>query len=281
MGHLGLTHDWSTIQAIHDAVGKDGRCLQVARGGTGAVARRRRGRDRRRVPRRRAGRPRPGHRGRRRVGVLGPGQRRCHRQRRDRPDTLRGESDRIALLDGQPVPGQIGREVAQYATWWRRLVTDPVDGHLLDYGRTTYLPEKLRRFVLARERCLPRPVLHEPGRVPHADGPRRGVPARSERRSQLRADSARPATSSRPPATPTSPTPGPTAPAPGSPPGARPSTSPSDPSSRSTRIHHPCNRNHRHPTTRHRSDPTQFVGLQACSGDAVIPGVDHDLDPVP
>ena len=55
-------------------------------------------------------------------------------------DTLRRESDRIALLDGQPVPGEIGREVAQYATWWRRLVTDPVDGHLFDYGRTAYLP---------------------------------------------------------------------------------------------------------------------------------------------
>ena len=66
-------------------------------------------------------------------------------------DTLRRESDRIALLDGQPVPGEIGREVAQHATWWRRLVTDPVDGHLLDYGRTTHLPEKLRRFVLARD----------------------------------------------------------------------------------------------------------------------------------
>jgi len=66
-------------------------------------------------------------------------------------DTLRGESDQIAILDGQPVPGQIGREIAQHATWWRRLVTDPVDGHLLDYGRTTYLPDKLRRFVLARD----------------------------------------------------------------------------------------------------------------------------------
>jgi hypothetical protein len=66
-------------------------------------------------------------------------------------ETLRGEADRTAILDGQPVPAEIGREVARFATWWRRLVTDPVDGHLLDYGRTTYLPEKLRRFVLARD----------------------------------------------------------------------------------------------------------------------------------
>ena len=54
-------------------------------------------------------------------------------------------------MDGQPVPAEIGREVAQFATWWRRLVTDPVDGHLLDYGRATYLPETLRRYVLARD----------------------------------------------------------------------------------------------------------------------------------
>ncbi len=66
-------------------------------------------------------------------------------------DTLRGEADRIALLDGQPVPGEIGREVARFGSWWRRLVTDPVDGHLIDFGRAQYLPEKLRRFVFARD----------------------------------------------------------------------------------------------------------------------------------
>jgi len=35
----------------------------------------------------------------------------------------------------------------------RRLVTDPVTGHLLDYGRTTYdIPEQLRRYLIARDR---------------------------------------------------------------------------------------------------------------------------------
>ncbi|HEY5136630.1 MAG TPA: DUF222 domain-containing protein, partial [Candidatus Nanopelagicales bacterium] len=151
MGYLGLTHDWSTIQAIHDAGSADGRCLQVQRGGTGAVA----------------------------DGVEDATADACRADALaarvlgqvhddgsvswDRDNvavtvnvvidlaTLRGESDQIAILDGQPVPGQIGREIAQFATWWRRLVTDPVDGHLLDYGRTTYLPDKLRRFVLARD----------------------------------------------------------------------------------------------------------------------------------
>ncbi|WP_239374834.1 MULTISPECIES: hypothetical protein [unclassified Frankia] len=44
---------------------------------------------------------------------------------------------------------------------WRRLVTDPVDGKLLDYGQTTYRPPAdLTRFV--------RPVL---GRSYHAPTP--------------------------------------------------------------------------------------------------------------
>ena len=35
----------------------------------------------------------------------------------------------------------------------RRLVTDPVTGHLLDYGRTTYeIPDRLRRYLVARDR---------------------------------------------------------------------------------------------------------------------------------
>jgi hypothetical protein len=65
--------------------------------------------------------------------------------------TLRAEADRHALLDGQPVPAEIGRELAGYARAFRRMVTDPLTGHLLDYGRTTYLPAPLRTYVLARD----------------------------------------------------------------------------------------------------------------------------------
>lgn len=68
-------------------------------------------------------------------------------------DTLRGEADRPGLLDGEPVPASVAREVAGIATRWRRAVTDPVTGHLLDYGTEQYLPEKLRDFVLARDLC--------------------------------------------------------------------------------------------------------------------------------
>jgi hypothetical protein len=66
-------------------------------------------------------------------------------------DTLRAEADRACLLDGQPVPARIGREIAGYASAFRRMVTDPLTGHLLDYGRTTYLPAPLRTFTLARD----------------------------------------------------------------------------------------------------------------------------------
>lgn len=66
-------------------------------------------------------------------------------------ETLRGEADRMALLDGEPVPAAVGREIADGARMWRRAVTDPVSGHLLDYGTEQYLPDRLRRFVLARD----------------------------------------------------------------------------------------------------------------------------------
>lgn len=68
--------------------------------------------------------------------------------------TLRHEAANPVLLNGEPIPAQQGRELLAFAAWWRRIVTDPVDGHLLDYGRDTYLPRPLRDFVLARDgRC--------------------------------------------------------------------------------------------------------------------------------
>ena len=68
-------------------------------------------------------------------------------------DTLRREADRPGLLDGEPVPASLAREVASIATMWRRAVTDPVTGHLLDYGTQQYLPARLRDYVLARDLC--------------------------------------------------------------------------------------------------------------------------------
>ena len=50
------------------------------------------------------------------------------------------------------MPAEIAREVAGFARSWRRVVTDPVDGHVLDFGRTVYLPDRLRAYVFARDR---------------------------------------------------------------------------------------------------------------------------------
>jgi hypothetical protein len=44
------------------------------------------------------------------------------------------------------------RLAADESGTWRRLVTDPLTGALLDYGRTTYRPPKdLAEFVIARD----------------------------------------------------------------------------------------------------------------------------------
>jgi hypothetical protein len=50
-----------------------------------------------------------------------------------------------------PIPAPLAREIAAQGTW-RRLLTDPVSGTLLDHGRTTYLPPAgLADFVRARD----------------------------------------------------------------------------------------------------------------------------------
>jgi hypothetical protein len=54
-----------------------------------------------------------------------------------------------------PIPSAVARSLAADATW-RRMVTDPVTGHLLDYGTTTYTPPQvLRDYLLAAHpRCV-------------------------------------------------------------------------------------------------------------------------------
>ena len=94
-------------------------------------------------------------------------------------DTLRHEAAHPALLDGTPIPAQMGRDLAKGAAAWRRMVTDPVTGHLLDYGTRTYLPDALRTYVLARDGgCrTPHCGTRSPRRVqmdhaiPYPDGP--------------------------------------------------------------------------------------------------------------
>jgi hypothetical protein len=67
-------------------------------------------------------------------------------------DTLLGGNDLPALLRGYgPITSEAAREIAKDARW-RRLVTDSMDGTLLDVGTTTYRPPKrLERFVKTRD----------------------------------------------------------------------------------------------------------------------------------
>jgi hypothetical protein len=163
MGYLGLVHDWTTIAAIEQTVRADGRRLQKARraadheardlnGGTASEA--------------------DGHEGdetadacradalaARLLGEVGAHGEITWEREKPRAEvqvvvdlaTLRGEVENPCLLDGMPVPADLARHLAGYATAFRRLVTDPVTGHLLDYGRRVYLPDPLRTYVLARD----------------------------------------------------------------------------------------------------------------------------------
>jgi Domain of unknown function (DUF222)/HNH endonuclease len=66
--------------------------------------------------------------------------------------TLIGADDQPAELVGYgPIPADLAREVAADAVW-HRLITDPLSGALLDYGRRTYHPPAaLADFVRARD----------------------------------------------------------------------------------------------------------------------------------
>ncbi|MFC6237624.1 HNH endonuclease [Longivirga aurantiaca] len=66
-------------------------------------------------------------------------------------DTLQGLQDRVALINGQPAPAGIARDHAAWATFLRRVVTDPVDGWVKDHGTTVRVPPALRRHCIARD----------------------------------------------------------------------------------------------------------------------------------
>jgi len=55
-----------------------------------------------------------------------------------------------------PISAEVVRDLLSdpdCAVTIRRLVTDPVTGHLLDYGRRTYaIPQPLRDYIIARDR---------------------------------------------------------------------------------------------------------------------------------
>jgi hypothetical protein len=65
---------------------------------------------------------------------------------------LMGLDEQAGELAGYgPIPADVARALAADATW-QRLLTDPVSGQLLDYGRNTYRPPAaLADFVRARD----------------------------------------------------------------------------------------------------------------------------------
>lgn len=74
--------------------------------------------------------------------------------------TLLGLRADPATINGQSVPAKIARELASGTTALRRLVTDPVTGHLLDYGTREHPPAALTEFLLARDKTC---------RLPHCN----------------------------------------------------------------------------------------------------------------
>jgi hypothetical protein len=68
--------------------------------------------------------------------------------------TLLGHDEQPGDLAGHgPIPAAVARRLAADQTGtWRRLLTDPATGQLLDYGHTTYRPPRdLADFVMARD----------------------------------------------------------------------------------------------------------------------------------
>jgi hypothetical protein len=82
-------------------------------------------------------------------------------------------ADTLLTLDDEPghlagygaITAHTARRLAaETDATWRRLLTDPDTGHLLDYGRTTYRPpQALVDFVLARDSVCFFPSCNQPG----------------------------------------------------------------------------------------------------------------------
>jgi Domain of unknown function (DUF222) len=80
--------------------------------------------------------------------------------------TMLGLDDEPSEITGWgPIPASIARPIAHDPTSrWRRLLTDPFNGQLLDYARTTYRPPAdLAGYVRARDRRCRFPACDRPG----------------------------------------------------------------------------------------------------------------------
>jgi hypothetical protein len=79
--------------------------------------------------------------------------------------TLIGIDDTPGELDGYgPITAEVARRIAAAGTW-RRILTDPASGALLDYGQTRYTPpQDLIDHVITRDRNCRFPTCSQPAR---------------------------------------------------------------------------------------------------------------------
>ena len=84
--------------------------------------------------------------------------------------TLMGMNEDPGILSGYgAIPASVARELAADGKW-RRFVTDPMTGNLLDYGRETYEPpQALVDFLMARDRTCRFPGCRQPSRIADID----------------------------------------------------------------------------------------------------------------
>jgi len=84
--------------------------------------------------------------------------------------TLLGFQDNPGQLAGYgPIPANIARELAVDGKW-KRFITDPVTGALLDFGREVYQPpQALVDFIMARDQVCRFPGCRNPGRISDID----------------------------------------------------------------------------------------------------------------
>ena len=84
--------------------------------------------------------------------------------------TMLGLAENPASLKGYgPIPAQVARELAADAKW-RKFITDPTTGELLDVGRSSYEPpQKLKDYLSARDQICRFPQCRQPARVADID----------------------------------------------------------------------------------------------------------------
>ena len=84
--------------------------------------------------------------------------------------TLLGLANNPGELEGHgPIPASIARQLAADGKW-RKFVTDPLTGNLLDMGRDSYLPSQyLVDFLTARDRTCRFPGCSQPARLGDID----------------------------------------------------------------------------------------------------------------